>query len=98
MDACGQQSAAVKPQMLHRSFIATIALWDENDHVLGQQVTARARQSVGQSRLLLQIQQTAHYAKKYGLTANNYAQNPALRVEWQHLQRPLQLIWENSFE
>lgn len=29
---------------------------------------------------------------------NNYAQDLELRVELQHLQRPLQLIWEESFE
>lgn len=27
---------------------------------------------------------------------NNYAQDPELRVELQHLQRPLQLIWERD--
>lgn len=35
-DACRQQTAVVKPQMLQRSCIAMITMWDENDHVLGQ--------------------------------------------------------------
>lgn len=37
MDACRQQNEVVKPQMFQRSCIAMITLWDENDHVLGQQ-------------------------------------------------------------
>lgn len=36
--------------------------------------------------------------KEIWFNTSDYAQSPALRVELQHLQRPLQLIWEKSFE